>query len=465
VTSSPIPITLNAWTGSEKAAGLIGSPARWALQRKLEFAQRLLAPTTVDLLNWKDPHVGWGVVLADGAKIPPRLQELIDARNGPIFSYIAKWEYEFILLRNRRVGKDIDINGAPRGTAPDALPYYLLIYGSPAEVPWQLQYVLNANRCVGRLDLTGPALDNYIGALLTGDWGRGSPPAEATDPNRALVWAVAHGEDDITDLMRNAIAAPLFEDLQEDDQIGAGARFLDGAANPAEIAQLTEKLASDRPGLIVTTSHGMTGPLGDGEEVKAAMRRNLGLPVDVTGEVLNPGALLAKWQPAGAIWYAHACCSAGGDSKSSFADLVDSDSIAGKVLAGVASLGAQIAPLPTALLGAERPLRAFIGHVEPTFDWTLRQIATGQFLTASILEALYGRMYVQKGDSEKPIGHAFRDWYGRTNGLRSQYDKAKTQLNEGGSTEGILLALQLAARDVESTVILGDPTVAMPGLV
>jgi hypothetical protein len=179
---------------------------------------------------------------------------------------------------------------------------------------------------------------------------------------------------------------------------------------------------------------------------------------------LKPDALLAKWQPAGAIWYAHACCSAGGDSKSSFADLVDSGSIAGKVLAGVASLGGQIAPLPTALLGAERPLRAFIGHVEPTFDWTLRQTATGQFLTASILEALYGQMYVKKGDVEKPIGHAFREWYGRTNGLRAQYDKAKTKLDEGESTEGTLLALQLAARDVESTVILGDPTVAMPGL-
>jgi hypothetical protein len=73
-------------------------------------------------------------------------------------------------------------------------------------------------------------------------------------------------------------------------------------------------------------------------------------------------------------------------------------------------------------------------------------------------------MYVKKDDVERPIGHAFRAWYGRTNGLRSQYDKAKKQLDVGESTEDVLLALQLAARDVESTVILGDPTVAMPGL-
>jgi hypothetical protein len=457
----PIPVTLNAWTGFEKVAGSIADPAGWALRRKLESAQRLLAPDKIDLQKWEDERVGWGVVIADGAKIPPPLQELIDKRKGNVFNYIANWDYQFILLRNRKAGKDIDINGAPRGTADDALPYYLLIYGSPTEVPWQIQYILNANRCVGRLDLTGKALENYINALLSGNWG---PPHESANQGRALIWAVDLGDGDITSLMRNAIAFPLVEDLREDDQIGTGARFLDGAANPVEVAQLTDALASDHPGLIVTTSHGMTGPLGDNAEAKAAMRRDLGLPVDTIGKVLAPDALLSKWQPAGAIWYAHACCSAGADTKSSFADLVDSDSIAAKVLAGVASLGAQIAPLPTALLGAERPLRAFIGHVEPTFDWTLKQTATGQFLTASILEALYGQMYVKKGDIEKPIGHAFREWYGRTNGLRAQYDKARTQLDNGESTEGILLALQLAARDVESTVILGDPTVAMPGL-
>jgi hypothetical protein len=37
-----------------------------------------------------------------------------------------------------------------------------------------------------------------------------------------------------------------------------------------------------------------------------------------------------------------------------------------------ATAGARISPLPRALLGAEKPLRAFVGHVEPTFDWTLR---------------------------------------------------------------------------------------------
>jgi len=455
-----IPVRLNAWTGSEQAAGLAGEPAEWALRRELESAPRLLARREIDLRNWKDEKVGWGVVLGDGAKIPPALAELIKQRKGPVFSYVKNWQYGLVLLRNYGASKDIDINAAPRGIAPDALPHYLLIYGSPAEVPWQLQYVLNANRCVGRLDLTGKPLENYVNALLTGKWSKGSEPGQVTNPSRAVVWAVDHGGGDITELMRNAIAAPLVEELRADDQMGAGTRFLDGSAGPAEVGGLVSALVADRPGLIVTTSHGMTGPLGD----KDAMARDLGLPVDAVGKTLDPRAVLETWRPAGAIWYAHACCSAGGDCESSFADLLDRDSVAGKVLAGVASLGARVAPLPTQLLGHEAPLRAFIGHVEPTFDWTLQQPATGQFLTANIIEALYGQMYVRKGEIERPIGYAFREWYGRTNGLRSQYDKSYKLYNAGGDAEGMLLALQLAARDVESTVILGDPTVAMPGL-
>ena len=45
------------------------------------------------------------------------------------------------------------------------------------------------------------------------------------------------------------------------------------------------------------------------------------------------------------------------------------------------AFGAFTTPLPRALLGATRPLRAFVGHVEPTFDWTLRQRQTGEHLT------------------------------------------------------------------------------------
>jgi hypothetical protein len=451
------PISCNAWTGDDKVTAEIGDPAEWALQRQFAAAQRLLAPREVDLRNWQDKQVGWGVVLREGAAIPEPIEKLIRFRGGaPIFRYRSGWPYEFVLLRNYEAGKDIDINGAPRGTSPESLPFYLLLVGSPEEIPWKLQYVLNANRCVGRLHLVGRALENYVEALISGKWSKDT----ISDPNHAVVWAVDHGENDISNLMRNSIAEPVARELRADDQIGTGAVFLDGSESPATLEDLAGTLSSHRPGLVVTTSHGMTGPLNDATK----MARDLGLPVDSRGQTLPPEELLGRWQPAGAIWYAHACCSAGGDRQSGFVDLVSRDSAIGRVLTGIAALGSQIAPLPTALLGADQPLRAFIGHVEPTFDWTLQQRATTQFVTASIVDALYGYMYVRKGDVERPIGLAFREWYARTNGLRAQYQQTVKRFNSGEDVDNLLLALQLAARDIESTVILGDPTVAMPGL-
>jgi hypothetical protein len=69
--------------------------------------------------------------------------------------------------------------------------------------------------------------------------------------------------------------------------------------------------------------------------------------------------------------------------------------------------GATVAPLPTALLGAPRPLRAFVGHVEPTFDWTLRDPNNKQVVTHVLRAALYKNLYQQ--DWCTPIGYALKD--------------------------------------------------------
>jgi hypothetical protein len=59
------------------------------------------------------------------------------------------------------------------------------------------------------------------------------------------------------------------------------------------------------------------------------------------------------------------------------------------------------------LLGAERPLRAFVGHVEPTFDWTLRDPTNKQVLTHVMCAALYDKLYegYQRYRQER-AGHA-----------------------------------------------------------
>jgi hypothetical protein len=125
----------------------------------------------------------------------------------------------------------------------------------------------------------------------------------------------------------------------------------------------------------------------------------------------------------------------------------------------VARLGNRIAPLPSALLGCKMPLRAFIGHVERTFDWTLQNPGNRQTLTDSIEKSFYNELY-----QPSPVGYALRPWYERLPSLFSAYDADQRAFSQGSNTRQSMLQESLCARDVQSMVMLGDPTVTLPRL-
>jgi hypothetical protein len=457
---------LNAWTGQEAAHGEMAGWDRWALKGQTEAIKVMAAQEPVDLRDWRDERVGWGLVLpenkelsvtekAAAADAPEMLRELLKARPGsPVLRYRASQMGQF-LRRYDTDGQDYDLqlSGSERGAGKNKLPRYLLIYGSPQQIPWRFQYLLNGPCFTGRLDLTGEALENYVAALLT-DWKDAA--CQAAYP---VVWATDHGADDITWLMRHTIAEPLRDKLAGDPQIKEVRTLVgDEATWPKLLAALSE--AERQPALVVTTSHGMTGPVGNPE----AMARDLGILVDARRRLSSPDEIIAVWQPDGAVWYAHACCSAGSDKQTRFQGLAPAGSSVEQVLLAVAGLGARIAPLPQALLGTKRPLRAFIGHVEPTFDWTLRQPRTRQALTETIQQALYDQMYRER---PAPVGLAFDGVYRHVGELLSLWQEAFQEVASPDAAKRktarrMALETQLTALDRQSMVILGDPTVALP---
>ena len=335
--------------------------------------------------------------------------------------------------------------GGLRGVGPNAVPWYLLIVGSPAEIPWRFQYRLQLDAFVGRLDLEPDGLERYVEALL-GDWSQ-----TALDARKPVVWAVDHGAQDITHLMRRTIADRLAKAFGADAELDMAGGVLADAG--ATCAGLAAALAERRPAFVATTSHGATFPLDD----SAAMAAQLGLPVDSAHAPLDPAVLTSVWSPHGAIWYAHACCSAGCDAASSFAGAASADSALGRTLTALTQLGARSAPLPKHLLGGPRPARAFIGHVEPTFDWTLRDPRNGQTTTAHIVQALYDRLHLA---SRPPIGHALETYHKGIGGLWRDYVDAGEELDAhvAGADERVRRA-KLVACDREAMVLLGDPTV------
>ena len=453
-------LTLNAYTGDTVPVSGALAPAanRWGSKGNLLRRQQTLAPADEALLaDWEHPDVGWGLVLADrddvspadkarGLDAPAPVRDLLAARaDAPVLRYRPDLDDEK-LARYFEDGsrQDPEIGLSDFGVAKGRLPLYLLIVGSPGEVPWRLQFALNRRHHVGRLDLPEPGLRRYVDALLSG-W-----EDQDSDVGHALVWSV--GFDDITRTMDATVAKVVADAMGKDDELTV--TRLEGPA--ATCQALVDALAAHRPSVVVSSSHGKTGPLGKTDE----MRASLGLPVDDDRTTLVVETLLAAWQPAGAIWYAQACCSAGSNDGTSYDGLLEPGSLADQVTRAVGELGAAVAPLPTALLGAEKPLRAFVGHVEPTFDWTLVQQDTGQFLTAGLTEAWYPALY-----RRKPLGLALDEHY---RGVGELYAKLTSALDDvalmkDGARDRATY-FRLTATDRQGLVVLGDPTVMVPPL-
>lgn len=458
----PDQLLVNAWSDGAPLAPskLAITPGR--LVEPITAGPAPMKPGEIDILrNWRHEEVGWGLVLPENSTLTPAeratpkdapapIQHLWEVRDeAPVLRYDPNKGSVIAALRRYYPdgAQDPDLVATERGTGKGKLPRYLLLYGTPEEIPWHFQYALGHVAFVGRLDLTGAALENYVTALCNGWHGA------AARAKQAVVWSTFHHNADITALMLQGIGAKVHEKLAADPDIESV--FINGAEDSATHEALRQQLTARRPGLVVTTSHGCTEPLDD----PAQLRDHLGLLIDNDGEVLDTDALLSTWDPAGAIWYAHACCSAGAAKRSSFEGLLEPTSPVGRLLEGLTVAGDVSAPLPRALLGAEQPLRAFVGHVEPTFDWTLRSNRTGQMLTASTHTALYNRLY-----QPYPIGLALDELHRQATQLRAFQVAALAGFGRGEDTEGELLALRLTAGDRESLVVLGDPTATLPSL-
>jgi hypothetical protein len=456
-------VSCDAFTGAGVPSGEFSQGrTQWALGEVGPVHQPQLVPeAAADPACWKDARVGWGLILpdregADSATLgaaddaPEPIRRLVDRRGGKVLRYGAVEGLERWTLRDYAGGGDRLAVASPPGMGPKELPRYLLIYGTPEEIPWELQFSLNTARYVGRLDLDGERLENYVGALL--DRWQGAQSSYAAP----VVWSVDQ-PGDITRLMREAISAPVVAKLRDDEDI-TDLCYLDGSVEPATHAALNAALVHNRPALVVTTSHGLTGPLED----PGAMRAGLGLLVDQQGDVMCVDRLLEAWQPDGAIWFAQACCSAGSNAPSGYAGLFEPASTLNRVLEAVGGLGSATARLPRALLGAEKPLRAFIGRVEPTFDWTLSFPPNKQSLASHLQQALYDRLC--RG---LPVGLALHPQYEPIGGLyvaREQQIAGYNRCAGAAAADALDMALysKVTAQDRSATVILGDPTVAIP---
>ncbi|MCP4540082.1 MAG: hypothetical protein GY832_23335 [Chloroflexi bacterium] len=227
-------------------------------------------------------QAGWAVIFGAKDKTTPAVKEALSdlltlrqAQAGERFQIYEKGagyrpgETKGDFFKRHKVG---------RGPAdPEQMPYYVMIVGSPDDVPFGFQYQLDAMRGVGRIHFDTPEeYAQYARNVVLAETGHVKLPRQAT------FFGVNNPDDAATDLSTKYLIGPLHEKMKQKQPFGrtidegGGVKreimldwqFEQFVAEQATKAQLAKLFGGDQtPAVLFTASHGMEFPLNDPRQV------------------------------------------------------------------------------------------------------------------------------------------------------------------------------------------------------
>lgn len=444
----------------------------------------LLGPTArMGLVPWADPlkleEAGWGVIFP--ATMPPERLAAIQAALHPLLAlreqqagtlykvYTGGAGYrprEDARAFLRRYGTEPSQPANPKETG---VPYYLLIVGSPEEIPFEFQYGLDVQYAVGRIDF-----DDIEGYQA---YARSVVAAERDDFRLApdvVFFPVFNEGDEATQLSAQHLVKPVAERLQKRIAV---ARSGDAAALPdwnvtvisseqTTRAKLLDVLSRDKaPALLFTASHGMQFDPDD----LAKQQAYQGALVcadwqgpdekQVLPEYYLSGDVLAAHGDAnllGTIAFLFACYGAGTPKVDDYYRQAYMDT--GEVIAEQPF----VAALPKAMLSlAQGGALAVIGHIERV--WSLSYLGPEQRVGLgeprrdehlAVFESTVDRLL-----HGYPVGAAMDHFDVRYAALATELTAAFESITEPSDFQ--LAELWTANHDARGYVVIGDPAVRL----
>lgn len=412
-------------------------------------------------------NVGWAVIFpADmnpgiREEIKVALQPLLTLRRDQAGDLFRLLEGTGAYRAGERKDQYFERMGVGPGLAdPRELPFYVLLIGSPEEIPYSFQYQLDVMRGVGRLDF-GSDVDAYAAYAQT------IVAAETGGiqvPRRAAFWAPNNAGDKATEMSGRLLVQPLFENLQQaapalDVALTHEWDVLPSFAGPSGGTrnQLEGLLGGDTahtPGLLFTASHGLE------------------FPADHPLQLSQQGALLCQdWPGLGnAIlrdhYFAAEDVDAGADLSGMMAVFFACYGVGTPELDQFAvrafQIREKIAPRSFTAALPQRLLRqgalAVLGHVERAWGYSFIS-PQGRLENQAFITAMRTLM---NGD---PIGVAtdlsFNMRYAEMSSDLSA-DLEELQWNPEYLSERELTYRWTANNDARSYVVLGDPAARLP---
>jgi hypothetical protein len=406
---------------------------------------------------------GWGVIFAGDPASPDQdtreiaalkeaLKPLLAWRFGQAGDYYHELKYFPGVDTTNTFFKRRQMSPA-EAPIPSQIPYYLLIVGSPDQIPYNaFQYPLDVTYAVGRIHFPdgkgGHDLDAYA------EYARRVVAAESQPrrERRLSFFAPYAPGDQATILSAGKLVAPLVDRLPDELR-----KFrIEGWTVDAEVGRTAVKdrlkalIGGDQtPALLFTASHGVEFPLGN--PLQGAHQGAL-LCADWAGPgsgAINPDQYFAgedvRSDVDGMIAFHFACFSAGTP------DFDDYSQSPRRIAAQSFT-----AALPSALL--RRGALAAVGHVErawgTSFMW--EDLDDPQIMTfQSALQNLMA------GESVGYAMQSFNERYARLatglQGKRAELQRASSQIQ--ARVERELAFMWTANNDARSYVIIGDPAV------
>jgi peptidase C25-like protein len=409
--------------------------------------------------NAKDlAQAGWGVLFAQDDETVPAvreaLKELLDHRRAQAGSVREHYYQELLGEKGYRRGDTKDGFLARFGIGvgdvdPDHMPYYLMIVGDPAMIPYEFQYQLDVPHAVGRIHFD--TLDEYA------RYARSVVQAETAPAGgrgrKVRLFGPQHPDDPATELTANGLVAPLAEALAQDAPGWDVQKVLADGATKTQLASFLSG-GAETPDLLFTAGHGLVllngnprQPLHQGALLCQGWPgpkhwlEPLSRDHYFAGEDLDPAARLD-----GLITFHFACYSGGAPEFDDFS----APSVREQVRVAPHPF---VARLPQRLLGAGA--LAVIGHVEHTWESSVELPGVGRRIDVfqDTIESLL---------SGAPVGAAMECFAERYAELATVLAGELQAIWRGRPVDDARLAsLWTTANDARNFAVLGDPAVRL----
>lgn len=402
-------------------------------------------------------QAGWGVIFPatiDAAPIREALSELLTWRQAQAGSRYR----ECSGAQGYRLGESKVAFLRRQGAAtsgpvdPDRFPYYLLLVGSPEEIPFRFQYQLDVQYAVGRIHFA--TLDEYAA------YARSVVAAErdgVTLARRIVFAGVQHPDDMATARSLQGLVQPLAADLARHPQRGEWTvTTITGAEATKD--RLSQLLHHEPPALLFTASHGVEFD-----------------PID-SRQMVHQGAILCADWPGLRAWQSRAIPP---QFYLSADDIAGSTSLHGAFIFQFACFGAGcpreddfphlsgsrtniaerpfVAALPQRVLGLPRGgALAYIGHVERAWTFSFSDVRGGRQIetfSSTLRRLLF---------AGTPVGYALEFFNERYAELATVLTEDIENARWGQAIDPIELSTRWTEHnDARSYIILGDPAAHM----